>query len=95
MPNQNYLLNVTVTEPGGTFPADGVVYTSPVTTDRRGNFTINNFDLGDFESGIGYRVDIFVTHDPPSGAGNFAPLTALLGGDPLLACIPFWFVTVI
>ena len=98
LPTTPYLLNVTVVPPGGSFPADVVsVSTSPVSTNSRGAFDIG-FDLGAFASGIGYRVDIFVTHDPPSGAGSGAVgaiLTALLGGDPLLACQPAYSVVVI
>ena len=95
-PDHSYLLTVTVTPPGGTFPADAAVFTHPVTSNLQGTFDHVKFDLGVFAPGIGYRVDVFVTHTHLPDTPRGPPFDiATEGRDPLLACQPAFFVEVI
>ena len=91
LPKHDYLLNVTVTPPGGAFPADITLFTKRKKTDKRGKFKVRDFKLGKFEDGT-HRVDIFVTHKhTTTGTPGFP----FLGGrDPLSACQPAFFVEV-
>ena len=77
--------------------SDDVAYSGTVTTDKHGNFGLDDFDTGTSAPGV-YRIDVFVTHThttgPGSGAGGIN-LTAEIARDPLLACQPAFIVTVI
>ncbi len=92
LPNHTYELKVTTCTP---FPcAPAIVYTSgPVTTDKHGNFLIDDFSLGAFAPAI-YRVDLFVTHTHEGEGGINPLLDGLLVRDPLLACQPAFRVEV-
>ena len=91
LPKHDYLLNVTVTPPGGEFPADIILFTKRKKTDKRGKFKVRDFKLGKFEKGT-HRVDIFVTHKHTTTGTQGFPF--LGGRDPLSACAPAFFVEV-
>ena len=84
-PDHAYEVTVTIQlAVPGDFTGDVDIVTSdPIISDADGDLEINDFDLGCFDPGT-YRLDVFVTHDHPTGPDPFG-----LDRDILLACQPF------
>ena len=82
-PDREYEVVVTVGADGVTgFAPEVITESGPITVNAGGHFVLMNFQVADFEPGT-YRVDIIVM---PPGEG--------LARDFLLACEPFFLVTV-
>lgn len=86
--HDDYVLMVIISPAGSPTPVAGEVRTSAeVTANPGGAVQFKNVNFGPLETGS-YRVDLFVTHNHVTTAGNNPVLDAILDRDPLLACLP-------
>ena len=95
LPEHDYVLKVTADIDGVLGPQ--TVFTSQtIRTNKNGVFQIHNFSLGNLAPRT-YRVDLFITHDHAFGSGTpglGAFVAGVLGTEPLLACMPLYFIVV-